>query len=930
MKRIALAIVLLVICAGGPSARAAVDRQSACRAPAPPAPKDPNYFSETQENDLGDTFAERYESSFVVIESDPLAARLREIGQRLVSHLPPTQLRIHFDLIDVPDANAFTLPGGRVYVSRKMVSFVQNEDELAGVLGHELGHVISRQQTLEMSRQLRELLGVTSVGDRIDIETKVNKLWDNAGRKPGLFNGSREDRDQLEADRIGLFIVAASGYDPKASIGMFDRLSGTEGKTGSFMSKMFGTTSPDAKRLGELTKNASTLPAGCADAPEPGRAEAFRAWQVQVASFVGTGRKEALHDVISQKQLAPFRGEITHVRVSPDGQYVLAQDSSGISVLSRAPFALLFRVDSPDAEPAAFSPDSKQLVYHTHDLRVARWGVAEKRLTEMRDLYWRKSCLATALSPDAKTVACLADDFELSLIDVATGKPVFQKKGFEAIDPMLIMMAGMAQMGISVAPTRAIQVPVQMEFSPDNRFFVAGAFNFPEPSTLVYDLTARAVVALKAPAKKLIGSSFTFIGPNRLVGFNADDPSKSGILQLPGGEISEQFMLPSSKLSTAAKGNYIFLRPFQKYDVGIFDLGMKAVVKGNATPAIDVYDNVFFAERGTGDLGLYAMDGNQVQGSVALPAARLGLVRAAAVSPDFRWLALSERTRGTLWDVNSGERVTYMRDFDGAYVDNAGALYTDMPRSGGDPRAITKLDGPSRAASSGPEIKERYAAQYGRWMLVMRTIPENALPEGVEVEWRDVSLPNPVWRKPYPKFPPDDAWAAADSDGLVLSWKAETAAGRERIRLDDNLKKTVKMGELQGDYVLEVLDVETSQVRGRMLLETGKGSFHIHDILTKGDSVIVSDSLGRVLVYSLATGELQGYAVGYEPIANTKAGLLAVDTGGGRLVIYDLKTLRRRDQLTFTTDIPLKAFNADGTRLFVLTDDQKAHVIGIK
>jgi hypothetical protein len=57
---------------------------------------------------------------------------------------------------------------------------------------------------------------------------------------------------------------------------------------------------------------------------------------------------------------------------------------------------------------------------------------------------------------------------------------------------------------------------------------------------------------------------------------------------------------------------------------------------------------------------------------------------------------------------------------------------------------------------------------------------------------------------------------------------------------------------------------------------------------------------------------------------------MAVSTGGGRIVLYDLKTLRRRDQLTFTREIPLKAFNADGTRLFVLTDDQRAHVLAIK
>jgi len=927
MPRIAIALILVLACVGDPRAGAPGGQQAACRASAPPPPKDPNYFTEAQENDLGEAVAERYESSFVVIESDPLAARLRDVGQRLVSHLPATDLRIRFNLIDLPDVNAFTLPGGRVYVSRKLVSFTQSEDELAGVLGHELGHVISRQQTLEMSRQFREVIGVTSVADRNDINAKFNRLMDNRARKPGLFSQSSEDRDQIEADRIGLFVVSASGYDPKAAIAMFDRLMGTEGKTGSALSRMFGTQNPDAKRLGELIKNAAALPGGCAETPAPGRAEAYRQWQIQVASFVGTGRQEALHDVISQKQLAPFRGEITHLRFSPDGHSILAQDSTGISVLARDPLTVLFRIDSSDAEPAAFTPDSKEVVFHTPDLRVAHWSVAEKRLTEIRDLYFRKTCLATTLSPDARTLACLSEDFELSLIDVASARPIFQKKDFRAVNPLLVMLA---QRGVS--PNGPVELRLTMVFSPDGRYFVAGASNYPEPNTLVYDLAGKAVVPLKGLAKKLISSSFAFIGPTRLVGLNADDPAKSGIMQLPGGEVVEQFALPAGKLASASKGSVVFVRPFQKYGVGVFDLATKTVSKGNATPAFDVFESVFLAERGTGDLGLYAMDGNQIRSSVALPAARLGRIRAAAVSPDFRWLALSERTRGVLWDASVGERVTQLRDFTGVYVDNTGTMYSDMPTAGADPRAIVKLDGATRTSFRGTEIRERYAIQYGRWMLVMRPLPlgGSMVPEGLEVEWRDVSKPIALWTKDYPKNPPNDAWAGPDSDALVLSWKAESASGRERIRLDEKLSKTVKLGDIQGDYVLEVLDAQTGGTRSVMLLETGKGSFHIHNILVKGDSLVVSDSIGRVLVYSLATGQLQGYAVGYEPIVNTTAGLLAVSTGGGRIVLYDLKTLRRRDQLTFTREIPLKAFNADGTRLFVLTDDQRAHVLAIK
>jgi WD40 repeat protein len=750
---------------------------------------------------------------------------------------------------------------------------------------------------------------------------------DNAARKPGLFTASSEDRDQIEADRIGLFVVAASGYDPKAAVTMFDRLLGTEGKTGSVLSRMFGTQSPDAKRLGELIKNSATLPAGCAETPPPGRAESYRQWQIQVASFIGTGRQEALHDVIGQKQLAPFRGEITHLRFSPDGQYVLAQDSSGISVLARDPLAMLFRIDSSDAEPAAFTPDSKDVVFHTSDLRVIHWSVAAKRLTEMHDLYFRKTCLATTLSPDANTLACLAEDFELSLIDVASEKPVFQKKDFRAVSPALLMalLRGASLNGPA-------EVPVTMVFSPDSRYFVAGAYNYPEPSTLVYDVTSKAVVPLKGVAKKLTSLSFAFIGPTRLVGLNPDDPSKSGVVQLPGGEVVEQFAVPTGKLASASKGNFVFVRPFQKYGVGVFDLATKTVTKGNATPAIDVFESVFLAERGTGDLGLYAMEGNQVRSTAALPASRLGRIRAASVSPDLRWLALSERTRGVLWDADAGERITQTRRLDGAYVDNAGTLYSDMPRSGVEPRAITEVDGRARTSSSGPEIKERYAVQYGRWMLVTRPLPleGNSVPTGLQVEWRDVSRQNASWKKDYPKFPPDDAWASGNSDALVLSWKAESPAGRERIRVDENLRKTVQLGDVQGDYVLEVLDAQSGNTRAVMLLETGKGSFHIHDILVKGDWLVVSDSIGRVLVYSVATRELQGYAVGTEPIVNTTAGLMAVSTGGGRIVLYDLKTLRRRDQLTFTREIPLKAFNADGTRLFVLTDDQRAHVLAIK
>src|SRR5947208_1896248 len=82
-----------------------------------------------------------------------ITAYLATIGGRLTRYLPLNQLKFQFFLVDLPDANAFVLPGGRVYVSRKLVSAAQNEDELAAVIAHELGHLVAHQSAIDVTRQ---------------------------------------------------------------------------------------------------------------------------------------------------------------------------------------------------------------------------------------------------------------------------------------------------------------------------------------------------------------------------------------------------------------------------------------------------------------------------------------------------------------------------------------------------------------------------------------------------------------------------------------------------------------------------------------------------------------------------------------------------------------------------------------------------------
>ena len=913
---------LLLVAGGVFGSSTSAAPQVECRAPLPPTSREANIFTAAQENDLGDAVAERFESSLRIIDDQALTENLRRIGNRLVAHLPPTALKIRFHLVDVPDANAFVLPGGRIYVSRKLVGLTRTEDELAGVLGHELGHLVARQVTIAITKQFKQVLNVTALGDRQDVLAKYNRLMDNAGRKPGVFReGGHQGPDQIEADRLGVFIVAAAGYDPRAHAAFFDRFAQTEGDTGGFFSRLFGTAHPDSKRLAELLKTTAALPAGCTPAAVPPSGE-YRQWQIAVAAASTTSRTEVLPGLVRQTPLMPLRDQIQTVRFSPDGKYLLAQDDSSISVLDREPLAVRFRIATSNAKPADFTPDSASVVFHRSDLRVERWSVADQSLVDVNDLYWKSSCIDTALAPDGRTVACVDDDGHLTLIDVPTGRTVFQKKGFYQLSlGDMLLRAAARSMGTRLSGSLTVQ------FSPSGRFLAAGYRGYLDGNVVIYDLERKSVVSLKDQARRLLGGAFTFIAGDRLVGRNPQDLKKSGVVDLPGGQVTE-VALPAGTLSRASRAGHVLIAPVEKFAMGLFDLATQQVVAGFTNRTVDVFGETYASERGAGDVGLFALQGNKLQKSVVLPAPLLS-VRLGAVSPDLRWLAASGSTRGAVWDTTKGQLLGYMPDFFGAFVDPAGTVFAD-PASGNWRRSIMRFDVATRRSTSGVRIEADHAAQFGQWLLLARPLEGNTSP-GAAFQLRDIrKVDQPSWEKVFENDAPDDYWFHAQSDALALVWVADRPGGRIRIRQDEVLKKTVDMGDVKGDYVVDLLEPATGNLRKRLLIETGKGSFHLHGLMVRGDSMFVSDSLGRVLTYTVSTGDVRGYAFGDDPVASADGLALVVGSGIGRLVLYDTVAMTRRVELRFKQPVVFKTFSADGTKLLALTADQTLHVLNVQ
>ena len=128
--------------------------------PLPLTSREQNIFNEQQEADLGDAIAEHVQHHFRLTDDPEMTAFLSAIANRLLKYLPVKNLRLRAYLVDLPIPNAFASAGGRVYVSRKLVAFVRNEDELAGILAHELGHMAGHHTAILMTRTFREVLGV--------------------------------------------------------------------------------------------------------------------------------------------------------------------------------------------------------------------------------------------------------------------------------------------------------------------------------------------------------------------------------------------------------------------------------------------------------------------------------------------------------------------------------------------------------------------------------------------------------------------------------------------------------------------------------------------------------------------------------------------------------------------------------------------------
>lgn len=210
-----------------------------------------------QEVAMGRQLAPQMAAQFGGISKGPDAERVSRVGTAIVSRSSASRTPYKYSfylLADPKTVNAFALPGGQIFITQALLRLLESEDELAGVLGHEVGHVLARHSAEHLAKQqlTQSIIGAVAIGSGSYETAQLAQL---AG---SLVNMKHGRDDELESDTLGLRLMREAGYEPRALISVMQKL---EKASGGSRQPEFASTHPNpgnriARIKEQLEKNA--------------------------------------------------------------------------------------------------------------------------------------------------------------------------------------------------------------------------------------------------------------------------------------------------------------------------------------------------------------------------------------------------------------------------------------------------------------------------------------------------------------------------------------------------------------------------------------------------------------------------------------------------------------------------------------------------
>ena len=225
-------------------------------------------LNKTDEARIGRAIMQQIRASGQLVEDPLINEYINEIGHRIAAHTNDGGHSFTFFVVEDPNINAFALPGGYIGVHTGLIEATRNEDELAGVLGHEIAHVTqrhiaraihanSRQSILSTALMLGAIILGASSGSSDAAQAAIAVAQGTAMQQQINFTRSNE----YEADRIGISALADAGYDPHGMATFFEVMSRLQPASAEMRAPEFLRTHPvTAARIAEARNRAREYP----------------------------------------------------------------------------------------------------------------------------------------------------------------------------------------------------------------------------------------------------------------------------------------------------------------------------------------------------------------------------------------------------------------------------------------------------------------------------------------------------------------------------------------------------------------------------------------------------------------------------------------------------------------------------------------------
>src|SRR5712671_8227341 len=335
VRLILLGCVLMGVCAPA-SARF---QPASCR----------NGFTEEQEIAGGSKLAAQvYQQMPVLPDSAPVSQYVRQVGARLVSYAPGYKWPYNFHVVASEDINAFALPGGSIFVNLGTIQAADNEAQLAGVMAHEISHVVQRHGTRAASKQMGAQVPLAILGGIMGNGTlaKAAELGISFGVGSYFLKNSR--RSESEADLLGTDIMYDTGYESRQMAVFFEKLEKQGGAAANSAINQFLSDHPNpGNRVQAVSAEVATLPPRkyVSDSPEfagvkqrvagmkPLSSEQVAAMQKQGDTQLP--QTQASADIAPSSNLKPFRHSDYEISY-PENWQVFGDQSSNVTIAPRS------------------------------------------------------------------------------------------------------------------------------------------------------------------------------------------------------------------------------------------------------------------------------------------------------------------------------------------------------------------------------------------------------------------------------------------------------------------------------------------------------------------------------------------------------------------------------------------------------------------